>query len=178
MNVRKIDLAGDSIGRVFIHYAVPSVLGMLAMSTAQVVDGVFIGRFVGPEGLAAINLAWPLVMGFTGLSLMIATGGSTLANIQRGAGNSLEANRLYTLTMALLLGVGIFTLVTGLSALGVIPLLLGADAAIEALVSDYLRIILIFSPFFLIVFCQDLLDRKSTRLNSSHRPKSRMPSSA
>lgn len=114
MVTSKINLGTDPIRKIFVHYAVPSVLGMLAMSTAQVVDGIFIGRFVGPEGLAAINLAWPLVMVFSGLSLMIGTGGTTLANIQKGAGNKKEADSLYSLTMTLLTGLGILTLIIGL----------------------------------------------------------------
>ena len=109
----QLDLEKDSILKIFIKYAVPSVLGMLAMSTAQVVDGIFIGRFVGPEGLAAINLAWPLVMVFSGISLMIGIGGSTLANISRGAGSDRSADNFYTMTMMILGIFGIAVLVIG-----------------------------------------------------------------
>jgi len=159
MNNVKIELGTDPIKKIFSHYAIPSVLGMLAMSTAQIVDGIFIGRFVGAEGLAAINLAWPLVMFFSGLSLMFGTGGSTLANIQRGSGNINYANQLYSLTVTLLALLGIFTLIIGLSTLKFIPYFLGADSSIEIMVSDYLRIIIIFAPFFLFTFTLDLFIR-------------------
>lgn len=156
---KKINLGTDPIIRIFSHYAIPSVLGMLAMSTAQIVDGIFIGRYVGVDGLAAINLAWPLVMVFSGLSLMLGTGGSTLANIQRGSGDKDYADRLYSLTLVLLSLLSLFTLVIGLSTLRYIPYLLGADSSVKTLVSDYLRIIIIFAPFFLFTFTLDLFIR-------------------
>ncbi|MBI9107844.1 MAG: MATE family efflux transporter [Spirochaetales bacterium] len=159
MNDKKLDLQRDSIVKIFIHYAVPSILGMLAMSTAQVVDGIFIGRFVGPDGLAAINLAWPLVMVFSGISLMIGIGGSTMANISRGAGENKAADNFYSLTMLLLVLFGAAVLLTGLGLLKFIPIILGADESIETLVQDYLRIILIFAPVFMLTFTQDLFIR-------------------
>jgi len=159
MENKKIELGSDPIHRIFSHYAIPSVFGLLSISTAQIVDGIFIGRFVGSEGLAAINLAWPLVMVFSGLSLMFGTGGSTLANIQRGAGNKSSADRLYSLTLILLALLSLFTLVAGLSSLKFIPFFLGADSSIETMVSDYLKIIIIFAPFFLYTFTLDLFIR-------------------
>ena len=42
MNVTK-----DKISSVFFHYSIPSVLGMLAISSANIVDGFFIGNYVG-----------------------------------------------------------------------------------------------------------------------------------
>ncbi len=159
MENKKIELGSDSVRKIFSHYAIPSVFGLVSISTAQIVDGIFIGRFVGPEGLAAINLAWPLVMVFSGLSLMFGTGGSTLANIQRGAGNKTSANRLYSLTLILLAFLSLVTLVAGLSTLKFIPFFLGADSSIEIMVSDYLKIIIIFAPFFLYTFTLDLFIR-------------------
>jgi putative MATE family efflux protein len=159
MSDNRLDLQHDSIIKIFIHYAVPSVLGMLAMSTAQVVDGIFIGRFVGPEGLAAINLAWPLVMVFSGISLMIGIGGSTQANINRGSGNTEAADNFYTVTLILLTLFGLAFLFGGLALLKFVPAVLGADDSIELLVQDYLRIILYFVPVFMLTFTQDLFIR-------------------
>ncbi|NRB72405.1 MAG: MATE family efflux transporter, partial [Xanthomonadales bacterium] len=39
---------------VFLHYAIPSVLGMVAVTSAGIIDGVFIGNFVGSTALAAV----------------------------------------------------------------------------------------------------------------------------
>ena len=75
----KLDLGKDSIFTIFINYAIPSVLGMLAMSTAGIIDGIFIGRYVGTNALAAVNLVYPIAALALGISIMIGVGGSTVA---------------------------------------------------------------------------------------------------
>src|SRR5699024_5202557 len=48
------------IKKVFFSYLIPAVLGMVFMSINIVVDGIFIGHSVGPNGLAAVNIAVPI----------------------------------------------------------------------------------------------------------------------
>lgn len=58
--------------RVFFHYVIPSVLGMIAVSSASVIDGIFVGQFAGAEALAAVNLTIPLIRtAFNGFSEFI-----------------------------------------------------------------------------------------------------------
>jgi len=58
MNVTK-----DKVSSIFFKYSIPSVLGMLAISSASIVDGYFIGNYVGDLGLAAINISLPAYNG-------------------------------------------------------------------------------------------------------------------
>ena len=60
--------------RVFFHYVIPSVLGMVAVSSASVVDGIFVGKFVGSEALAAVNLTIPLTTLVSGIIIMLTVG--------------------------------------------------------------------------------------------------------
>ncbi len=50
-----------SIYRQFVRYTIPTVAAMLVNGLYQVVDGIFIGHYVGAEGLAGINVAWPVI---------------------------------------------------------------------------------------------------------------------
>ena len=156
---RAIDLGSDSIARVFVSYAVPSVLGLLVMNTAFIVDGIIVGRFVGPFALAAINLTFPLIMVLSGIGAMIGTGGATLANIRRGAERTHEASGLYTVTLLMLAAFGILTLSAGELGLALIPTLLGADESVDFMIVEYLGVIFLFAPFFIGVFAQDLFIR-------------------
>ncbi len=63
---------------VFFHYAVPSVLGMLAATSACIIDGMFIGNFVGAEALAAVNIALPVWAAFSAVVFMLAAAGLLL----------------------------------------------------------------------------------------------------
>jgi len=157
--VKRIDLGSDPIPKVFVSYALPSVLGLFVMTSATIVDGIFVGRFVGPHALASINLIVPLVLVLSGIAAMIGTGGATVSNIRRGARHLLEANRLYTLTLLLLAGFGFGILLVGRADLGTISDVLGADESVSYLVTDYLGVILLFAPFFMLTFAEDLFIR-------------------
>ena len=39
----------------FIRYMMPSLLGLIAMTSASLVDGMFIGNYEGVTALAAVN---------------------------------------------------------------------------------------------------------------------------
>ncbi|MEC4737129.1 MULTISPECIES: MATE family efflux transporter [unclassified Shewanella] len=73
-----------SINRTFWRYAIPSVAAMLVNGIYQIVDGIFIGQYVGYQGLAGINMAWPIIYVFAGIGLMIGMGSGSLLSINRG----------------------------------------------------------------------------------------------
>ena len=80
MSQRFDPITGDVIP-VFFHYAIPSVIGMLAATSAGVIDGIFIGNFVGAPALAAVNISMPAFYLFAAVVFMLAVGGSVLASI-------------------------------------------------------------------------------------------------
>ena len=45
----------------FVRFSVPSVLGMLAISSATIVDGLVVGNYVGAEALAAVTIVMPML---------------------------------------------------------------------------------------------------------------------
>lgn len=53
---------------VFFRYALPSVAGLLALTTANIVDGIFIGNYAGADALAALNLLIPYFTFLFGLA--------------------------------------------------------------------------------------------------------------
>lgn len=73
--------------RRFWGYALPSILAMLVSGAYYLVDGIFVGHYVGAAGLAGINLVYPVIMVLIGLAAMIAMGAATLISFQQGARN-------------------------------------------------------------------------------------------
>ena len=48
--------------RLFLFAAVPGAVSMLASALYQLIDGIFVGRFLGDTAFAALNLAMPFVI--------------------------------------------------------------------------------------------------------------------
>ena len=51
-----IDLGRVKISRLFRLYLIPTLLGMLSICAVTAADGIFVGRGVGSDGLAAVNI--------------------------------------------------------------------------------------------------------------------------
>lgn len=77
----------ENMVKLFFKYSIPSVFAMWVYSLYTMVDGIFIGRYVGPLGLASVNLTMPLINFLFAVGIMIAIGSSTLMAISYGAGD-------------------------------------------------------------------------------------------
>ena len=82
--IKTSEISNQPIHKLFWRYTLPAVMGMAVNGLYAVIDGIFIGRAVGAEGLAAINLAWPLFGAVFGVGLMIGVGASAQYSIARG----------------------------------------------------------------------------------------------
>ena len=93
--------AKGKISRVFIKFAIPSILTSLLMISTFLVDGILIGRFLGPEGLASFILVFPMFSFLGALAFVVASGGSTIVGKYLGENKIKEANRAFNLALIL-----------------------------------------------------------------------------
>ncbi|WP_418710658.1 MATE family efflux transporter, partial [Allofournierella sp.] len=93
---------GKPITGQFWRYALPSMFSQLLNSFFIIVDGFFVGQNLGDAGLAAINVAWPLVAVIQAASLAIGTGGAVRLATALGRGEEEEALRVRGNTLVLL----------------------------------------------------------------------------
>lgn len=91
MTKDEIDFRGTDVGKLFRRFLVPTVLGMLFSAVFIITDGIFVGRGIGSDALAAVNLAAPLFTLGTGLGLMFGMGGSVVASIHLSQGKARAA---------------------------------------------------------------------------------------
>lgn len=92
-----------SIYRQFWRYTIPTIAAMLVNGLYQVVDGIFIGHYVGAAGLAGINVAWPLIGSILGVGLMVGVGTGALASIRLGEKQPQKAQAVLSTGLVLLL---------------------------------------------------------------------------
>ena len=67
--------------KTILQFSIPSIIAMVLTSLITIVDGFFIGNYVGKEGLAAVNLGLPIVYLYLALGLMISVGGVVIAGM-------------------------------------------------------------------------------------------------
>ncbi len=92
----------SSIYKQFWKYTIPTVAAMLVNGLYQVIDGIFIGRYVGADGLAGINVAWPVIGTILGIGMMVGVGTGALVSIRRGEQDQDGARRILATGLLLL----------------------------------------------------------------------------
>ncbi len=142
------DFTKGRIPKQLFYFALPIVLSSLLQQLYSIVDSIFIGHFVGKQGLAAIGASFPLI--FALISFVIGIGsGSTVVIAQYMGAKKMESVKKAIDTMYIFMFVGGI----GLSIIGIIisPYIfkltnLPADVIPEAI--DYIQVYLLGTVLF------------------------------
>ena len=104
-------LQEKSIPALLWLYARPSMFVSLIAGLYGIIDGIFIGRKLGPQGLAAITLAFPITSFLIGIGVLLSIGTSIIINRTMAAG-SRELAKSYIFK-----GIRLFFIVTTITTL-------------------------------------------------------------
>lgn len=143
-------VSSNHLKSVFIRYVSLNVMGMIGLSCYILADTFFISVGIGPDGLTALNLVLPIYSLIHGLGLMMGMGGATRYAILQGGGMKEEGSECFSRTVKLALLVSIPFLICAFFFTNPICRLLGADEQILVLSNTYLKVMLFFSPAFLL----------------------------
>ncbi|OCH15033.1 MULTISPECIES: MATE family efflux transporter [unclassified Aliivibrio] len=139
--------ADSSITRTFWRYAIPSIAAMVVSGLYQIIDGIFVGHYIGFEGLAGINMAWPAICILGALGVMIGMGTGSVMSIYRGE------NKLDKTKVALTTGIWLLAI---LSIVAIVCIVFFAENILHAqgaegknfdFAMDYINV-LMFGGFF------------------------------
>ena len=95
-----IDFGNMEIPRLFRKLLIPTVLGMVFSAVFVITDGIFVGKGIGSDALAAVNITAPLFMITTGIGLMFGVGASVVASIHLSQGKRKVASINITQALA------------------------------------------------------------------------------
>lgn len=141
--------------RLFFHAAIPGVISMFAMSIYSIIEGIFVGQFVGGDAFAAMNLAMPLVMINFALADMVGVGSSVPISIALGQKDEKRAGNFFSCAVILIVAASIVTgTVMFLFAPNIIRAM-GAEDRVAELAVTYLRICAAMGPLSNLVFAMD-----------------------
>ncbi len=87
-------LGTQPIGKLLVKQSVPAAIGILVMSLNVLVDSIFVGNWIGPIAIAAINVVLPVSFFIGALGMAIGVGGSSI--ISRALGSNLKEKALKT----------------------------------------------------------------------------------
>lgn len=133
------------VSRLFRKLFFPTLLGMVFSAVFIITDGIFVGRGIGSDALAAVNITAPLFLINTGIALMFGIGASVAASIALSRGR-VRLARAY-ITQSMLVSVVLLLLLWGvvLCFAPQVTLLFGSSPRLLPLALEYMHW---FLPFF------------------------------
>ncbi|ERT68151.1 MATE family efflux transporter [Cetobacterium somerae] len=145
-------LLNENLFKLIFKYGVPSILTMWIFSLYTIVDGIFIGKFLGAKSLAAVNIVMPYVNFSFAIGIMVAVGSSTMIAIQLGSGEDKKALKSYSTSLQLFM---VFSSI--LSLIGIIfpekvVRILGANDIILEEATTYLFYLSFFTLFYMLSY--------------------------
>ena len=137
-----------NLTKQFFKYVSQNIFGLLGTSCYILADTYFIAQAAGTDGVTLLNLCLPIYNFIFAIGSMIGLGAATRYAILRAQGDE-RAQRYFSnaLFCACLLSIP-FLLVGIFNPEGLLRLM-GGDAEIVALGTGYVRIFLLFTPFFM-----------------------------
>ena len=140
-------LSQEAPARAVVKMSVPLIFGMFIMVLYNLVDTYFIGLTGNDYQLAAVNLAYPVMMVTVAISNIIGTGASSY--IARCLGANEKDKAAHTLTVAFTLTFinSIIVMGLGLGSLPALVRLLGAKDNTFIFTKQYVQVILTGSFF-------------------------------
>ncbi|MBY0220749.1 MATE family efflux transporter [Paenibacillus illinoisensis] len=143
-------LERQSVGKAFVSYLVPSILGMLVIAFNFIIDGIMVGHKLGSTALAGIGIASPVYTLFVAMSLWIGMGGATLYSNYMGQRDMTTAKQIFTKSITIILLITMAIGYTAFTFKDQLVYALGANAETFPYAADYINIMLLFGFVFTI----------------------------
>ncbi|TKD64992.1 MATE family efflux transporter [Flavobacterium sp. ASW18X] len=141
------ELGTAPIGKLLVKQAVPASIGILVMSINVLVDSIFVGNWIGPMAIAAINVVLPVSFFIAALGMAIGIGGSSIISRALGAGQKEKALQTFGNQITLTLLVTVSMVVLGLYFVDVLIPAFGGKGSIFDPAKVYYVIVLYGVPF-------------------------------
>lgn len=136
--------------KMILGFSIPSIISMILTALITIIDGFFMGNYIGKEALAAVNLGCPIIYLFLGIGLMFSVGGISISGRILGSGDNKECKNVFNqtnfsvITVSILLSVLIFLLFTPIKNL------IGVKGIVSTYFSEYYTILLFELPLMII----------------------------
>ncbi|MBO5273662.1 MAG: MATE family efflux transporter, partial [Clostridia bacterium] len=147
----EVDLTEGSLFGKILAFAIPMMLSSILQSLYNAADIIVVGRFAGPQPLAAVGATGVLIGLFVNLFIALSVGTSVTVSVAIGAKNKERIHRLVHTSIALSLFCGVLITVVGILGSRTMLVWMDTPAEIMDMAVKYMQIYFagsIFSLFY------------------------------
>lgn len=143
------------VKKVFFKVTIPNIMSMLFSSIYIIVDGIFVGHFIGADALAAVNMVMPIIMILFAVSNMIAVGSSVKVSTALGEKKITKARGIFSFSVILVVGVGVLFSIIGIFVSKFFIYHIIKDTLLAEMATQYMGVFMIGLPFIMPLFAMD-----------------------
>lgn len=148
-------LGKENITALFFKYSIPAIAGMLFLGLNTIVDGFFVGNYIGVHALASVTIAMPFFSLMIAVGVVIGIGTQSMVGRKLGEGDSEAADDTFKTSLLLMLGVSLLLSLIAVGFTKQIAVFLGASTQLMPLVTTYISYTGLFLPLLGIMFVLD-----------------------
>lgn len=146
-------LETEKIPKLFVKYSIPAIISMLILGTQSIMDGLFVGNYVGENAMASVNIAQPFTQIIVAFLMVIVIGALSYMGRSLGEKDIVKTQNIYRTSLVLLIIIGAILTIVGFFFSYQIALILGANEILLKDTSLYIKVISLFSiPMFLMIY--------------------------
>ncbi len=138
----------SDINRRFLHFAAPSIVGMLIVSFQIMIDGLFVSSGVGVLGLAAVNISNTLSNVFNVVFISMGNATGIIIGQILGAGDLKRARDEDTKLIAFSVFCCIITGLIMFSMAPLFPQIYNTSETVRVLATSFIRIVGLCMPIY------------------------------
>ncbi|WP_394925742.1 MATE family efflux transporter [uncultured Robinsoniella sp.] len=152
MKAHQTDFSKGNVYKNILELAVPMTMAQLINLLYNIVDRVYIGRIPeqGTLALTGLGLCFPIITMVSAFANLFGMGGAPLCSIERGRGDTEEAEKIMGTSFSMMILCGVLLTVLGLVFNKPILYAFGASDATYPFARDYIMIYLCGSVFVMI----------------------------
>ena len=148
--MKKIELSDHFTCTKLLLYSLPAIGEMIAISSFEFVDGLFLTNYLGVTAFVAIDLIIPPFMILFALGYMFGAGANALVSQYQGKGDTKTAGEIFSLSTAAMMIVGILVAVIGMWQMPNLSMMVGAEGEKAVISNTYGMILMAGLPAFII----------------------------
>lgn len=152
-------LGTEPIPKLLKRLSIPAIIGMVVMALYNVVDTIFISYAVGIDGVAAVTIAFPIMIIMMAVAAALGIGGSSIISRRLGEKKEKEANRVFSNIITLIIGISFIGVIASFTVLEPLLRLFGATPMIMQYALDYIFPITLATIFFTFSFTTNAVIR-------------------
>ncbi|NUF49787.1 MATE family efflux transporter [Gilliamella sp. ESL0250] len=155
------DFKNKKISSLFWQYALPAVIGTIVNTLYNIIDGIFIGHWIGREALSGAGIILPVMNLTAGIGMLVGIGSASRISIFLGRGENDKAEKVAGTSFMLTAVLSGLTLALLLYFVDPVLHFVGSSATNHIYAREFLEVYLPGSIFITLTFNYNNMMRAS-----------------